>query len=305
MILEQTALILIGLLVAAWTLAAGWAVLWARGRVRKAEQGQRASRRLSRMIDESPALPLLVRTDGRIEGPSRLAGWFGLDAMPGYLSELDAGDRGLPAEQLGQLLEHVRRAQKSAAPFRMVATPRGSAKNLALRGHLSDPQVSPGGAALVWVFDFSDSEAEMRRLRAETQTAQKDFAGLSGLIEAAPLPMWFRGPDGSLRIVNSAYVAAVGAASAEEVVAGQVELVEPTDGGACRSSGSSPPPSPGSAAPCGSATCRWAMTGSRATPSISRISRSRPASSAASAMPSAKCWTTSPPGSSSSMRSAR
>jgi signal transduction histidine kinase len=230
MILNQTALMLIGLLVAAWTLAAGWAVLAARGRVKRAEQAQRLARRLSRMVDESPALPMLVRTDGRIEGPARLAGWFGLDAMPGYLSELDGGERGLPAHQLGQLIEHVRRAQKSAAPFRMVATPRGSARNLALRGHLADPQVSPGGAALVWVFDFSDSEAEMRKLRAQTEAAQADFAGLSGLIEAAPLPMWFRGTDGALRIVNSAYVAAVGGTSAEQVVADGIELIEPVDG---------------------------------------------------------------------------
>lgn len=230
MILNQTALVLTGLLLAAWTLAAGWAILAARRRVRRAEAHHRLARRLSRMIDEAPALPLLVRTDGRIEGPSRLAGWFGLDKMPGYLSELDAGDRGLPAQQLGELLDQVRRTQKGAAPFRMVATPRGSTRSLALRGHLADPQVSPGGAALVWVFDFSESEAEMRRLREEARKARSEYAGLAGLIEAAPLPMWFRGPDGALCIVNSAYVAAVGGTSAEQVVREGIELVEAIDG---------------------------------------------------------------------------
>jgi len=230
MILNQIALVLIGLLLAAWTVAAGWAILSSRKRSRRAEASARMARRLSRMIDEAPALPLLVRTDGRIEGPSRLAGWFGLDAMPGYLTELDAGDRGIPAEQLGELIEHVRRAQKSAAPFRMVATPRGSARSLSLRGHLADPQVSPGGAALVWVFDHSDSEAEMRRLRAETAAAREDFAGLSGLIEAAPLPMWFRDRHGALRIVNGAYLKAVGGQSAEQVVRDGVELLESVDG---------------------------------------------------------------------------
>ncbi|MFX8797668.1 hypothetical protein ABTM57_20320, partial [Acinetobacter baumannii] len=60
--------------------------------------------------------------------------------------------------------------------------------------------------------------------------ARSDFAGLSGLIEAAPLPMWFRGRDMRLRLVNSAYVKAVGARSAEAVIAGDVELVEPDQG---------------------------------------------------------------------------
>lgn len=230
MILDQTVLVLSGLLVGAWSLAAGWAILSARSRVRRAEQSQRTARRLSRMLDESPALPLLVRTDGRIEGPSRLAGWFGLETMPGFITELDAGETGLPAEQVARLGELVRTAQKTGAPFRMVATPRGSSRNLALRGHLADPLVSPGGAALVWVFDFSDSDAAMRRLRAERQSAQADFAGLSGLIEASPLPMWYRGPDGTLRIVNSAYVRAVGAQSAEQVVADGIELIEQVDG---------------------------------------------------------------------------
>lgn len=234
MLLNQTALVLIGLLLAAWTLAAGWAILSARMRERRAEAGQRHARRLARMVDESPALPLLVRSDGRIEAPPKLAKWLGLETVPQYLTELDdggdEGKGGLAPEQLAELTEAVRRTQKTAAPFRMVATPRGSTRSLALRGHLADPQVSPGGAALVWVFDFSDSESELVKLRAEASRARGDFAALVGLIEAAPMPMWFRGPDGTLRLVNSAYVRAVGAHSAEAVVAAGAELVEAVDG---------------------------------------------------------------------------
>ncbi|QYU67052.1 PAS-domain containing protein [Leptolyngbya sp. 15MV] len=76
----------------------------------------------------------------------------------------------------------------------------------------------------------SYDETELARLRAEARRARTDFAALVGLIEAAPMPMWFRGPDGTLQLVNRAYVAAVGAQSAEAAVAGQVELVEPVDG---------------------------------------------------------------------------
>lgn len=230
MILDQFALVIVGLVAAAWAIAAGWVILGARRRARRAEASQRLARRLSRMVDESPALPLLVRADGRIEGPSRLAGWLGLERMPGYLSELDSGAAGLDEVQLSQLAGAVRTAQKSGAPFRLALRPKGGETTLAVRGHLADPEVSPGGAALAWFFDFSDSEAELRRLRAEAVQARHDFAGLSGLIEAAPMPMWFRGTDAKLRIVNSAYCAAVGIEDADKVVAEQVELVEKVDG---------------------------------------------------------------------------
>lgn len=228
--LSPVALVLLGLLLAGWTFGAVWLVLAAQNRARQAHAARGTARRLSRMIEASPAMPLVVRSDGRIEGPERLAAWLGLPALPGYLSELDGGEVGLSTEELEQLSEAVRKTQKTAAPFRMSVNPRGSAKNLAVRGQLADPAVAPSGAALVWWFDFTESQAELARLRAETASAKSDFAALVGLIEAAPTPMWFRGPDMNLRLVNSAYVDAVGAGSAEDAVGQQAELIEPVDG---------------------------------------------------------------------------
>jgi hypothetical protein len=124
----------VALLLAGWTLAAGWAVLAARARVRRAEAAERLARKLTRMVDEAPALPLLVRADGRIEGASRLAGWLGLDAMPGYLTELDGGGRGLDAETLASLAEAVRHTQKTGAPLSLSLVPRGGVTALAVRG---------------------------------------------------------------------------------------------------------------------------------------------------------------------------
>ncbi|HEX7709681.1 MAG TPA: PAS-domain containing protein [Sphingomonadaceae bacterium] len=228
--LAPTALALIGLLLAVWTLGAALLILHALGKARGAEAARRNARKLSRMLDEAPSVPMLVRVDGRIEAPDRLAAWLGLDAVPGFLSELDGSNRGIEGEQLARLEQSVRKAQKTAAPFRMVVTPRGTTRSLAVLGHLADPQVSPGGAALVWFFDFSDSQSELARLRAENARARDDFVALVGLIEASPMPMWFRGPDTRLRLVNSAYVKAVGAPDADSVVEGQIELIESVDG---------------------------------------------------------------------------
>jgi signal transduction histidine kinase len=232
MVPSQAVLVAFGLLLAAWAAVAAWFVLAARTRVKRVEASLRQARRMVRMVEESPALPLLVRADGRIEASPRLAKWLGLDGVPQYLTELgqDGRDGGIPVVQLGELAEAVRRTQKTGAPFRMTVTPQGSRRSLSLRGHLADPQVSPGGAALVWVFDFSESEGELVRLREEAARARTDFGALVGLIEAAPMPMWFRDRAGRLRLVNRAYVTAVQGGSAGAVVAAGTELIEPVDG---------------------------------------------------------------------------
>lgn len=231
MVFTPTALALIGLLLAAWTVGAAMMMVRAAGRARRLDSLRKNLRRISRLLEDAPAVPLLVRVDGRIEAPARLAQWLGLESVPQFLSELDAGaGQGLSREQLQELTQGIKDTQKTAAPFRLEVTPPGSKRSLALRGALADPAVSPAGAALVWVFDFSESENELSTLRNEAARAKGDFTALVGLIEAAPMPMWFRAPDGRLRLVNRAYVEAVGADSAEHVIADQTELIEEIDG---------------------------------------------------------------------------
>ena len=208
---SPTVLVLLGLLLAAWTFGAAWLALAAAQRSRQAKAARTTARRLTRMIEDSPAVPMLVKADGRIEAPERIAAWLGLDKMPGYLSELGGEEEGLFPGELAELTEAVRKTQKTASPFRMVLTPIGSGRSLAVRGQLADQAISATSAALLWWFDFSETQGELTRLRAETMRSQGDFSALVGLIEAAPIPMWFRGPDMKLRLVNSAYVKAVGA----------------------------------------------------------------------------------------------
>ena len=158
---------IIGLVLAAWTVAAAVFVLRSQTAVKRSGALQSSLKRMQSLIDGAPAIPMLVRVDGRIEAPERLARWFGFDELPKYLSEL-ARDDGLNPEQIEELSDKVRLTQKSAAPFQMSLILSGSHRSLALHGTLADPQVSPGGAALVWVFDFSESEDELSRLRRST-----------------------------------------------------------------------------------------------------------------------------------------
>lgn len=233
--LSPLSLVLIALVLAAWAVGAAMVVLRANQSVKRAKAMRTSLKRMQTLLDVAPALPLLVRVDGRIEAPEKLARMLGLAAMPKYLSELaaPAGNPkggGLAQAQLDQLWSRIQTTQKSAAPFRMAINLPGAQRSLALYGTLADPQVSPGGAALVWVFDFTESHSEMARLRAAAARATGDFAALVGLIEAAPMPMWFRGSDLTLQLVNQAYVDAVGASTAAEVVQSQIELLEPEEG---------------------------------------------------------------------------
>jgi signal transduction histidine kinase len=233
--LSPLSLVLIALVLAAWAVGAAMVVLRANQSVKRAKAMRTSLKRMQTLLDVAPALPLLVRVDGRIEAPEKLARMLGLTAMPKYLSELvaPAGNPkggGLAQAQLDQLWSRIQTTQKSAAPFRMAINLPGAQRSLALYGTLADPQVSPGGAALVWVFDFTESHSEMARLRAAAARATGDFAALVGLIEAAPMPMWFRGSDLTLQLVNQAYVDAVGATTAAEVVQSQIELLEPEEG---------------------------------------------------------------------------
>jgi len=228
--LTTTAALMLGLVLAGWTFAAAALALAARDRARQAKTSRAAVRRLARMIEHSPAIPLLVRGDGAIEGSPRLAAWLGLDALPEFLSELRTPDAGLEAEELERLRQAVRRTLKTAAPFRMHVTPRGSRRSLAVCGQFAERLVAPQGAALVWWFDFSESDEELAQLRNELALLRVDFGAVMRLIEAAPLAMWFRGPDLALRIVNDAYAQAVGAQDPGEVLRGQIELVEALEG---------------------------------------------------------------------------
>lgn len=228
-------LVMIALVLAAWAAGAGVFVLRASRSVKRAKAMRTSLKRMQTLLDVAPAVPLLVRVDGRIEAPDKLARMLGLAGSPKYLSELAASPGnpkagGLAQAQLDNLWTKIQTTQKSAAPFRMAINLPGSQRSLALYGTLADPQVSPGGAALVWVFDFTESHAEMARLRAAAARATGDFAALVGLIEAAPMPMWFRAADLTLQLVNQAYVDAVGATNAAEVVQGQIELLEVEEG---------------------------------------------------------------------------
>ncbi|MET4592969.1 MULTISPECIES: PAS domain-containing sensor histidine kinase [unclassified Sphingomonas] len=177
------------------------------------------------LLDGSPAVATIVRSDGRVEMPRRMADWLGIPA-PRYLADLSGDGSGLSTEDAAALTADVTAAQRAGRPFVRAVRPVGSTRAITLRGGRAPGGMGATGSVLIWAFDATDSESEINRLGAETARLGAAFDALTGLIEAAPMPMWYRARDLKLSMVNTAYVAAVEGQDAKDVIARGVELVE-------------------------------------------------------------------------------
>ena len=185
-----------------------------------------ANARLEALLSGAPALAMVVRADGRIEVPDRLGDWLGQSPAPRYFDDLAGETTGLTKADLAGLSEDVTAAQKSGRAFARAVRVQGSARALMIKGQRAPRDVQAPGGVVLWWFDASESEAEIARLKGEVSEAHHAFDVLSGLIEATPLPMWYRGDDMRLAMVNSRYVDAVDGADAEDVIRRGLELVE-------------------------------------------------------------------------------
>ena len=97
-------------------------------------------------------------------------------------------------------------------------------------GRMADTLIYPNGAALLWFFDLTDNIRDWEQTSREAEDARAAFIALSGLIEEAPIPMWHRGNDMRISLVNRAYVKAVEGENGEQVIADGIELVEEVEG---------------------------------------------------------------------------
>ncbi len=226
----------IGFVLALWLVLALSALVRGVGMQRRAAFASAQASRLSTLLDSAPALPMLVRPDFRIEAPERLAQWLGLQSLPRYFDDLapggggGSGSSGLSPEQFVALRRDLVGAQKGGKTFTRPLRPAGSKRTLLIKGSPTPDRLGTAGSVILWIFDATETQTELEHLRSERDEAMDAFVALAGLIEAAPFPMWFRGPNMQLQLVNQAYVLATGADEAERVIAEAIELVEPIAG---------------------------------------------------------------------------
>jgi len=230
MTLSSGALFAVGLFVALWLLAGVWAVGRGIAMQRRSAFVAGQTERLASLVEASPQLPVIVRADWRIEASERLGRWLGLAQGPRNFDELRGLDAGLDPAGHEQLRQAILGAQRGAKPFVLSVRPQGSSRTIVFHGAAAPPAVGGPGSVLLWMSDATDGQQSLAQARYERDEAMAAFEALSGLIEAAPFPMWFRESDMRLALVNNAYVRAVEAKSAVAVIEGGIELCEPIAG---------------------------------------------------------------------------
>src|SRR5262249_14345441 len=83
-----------------------------------------------------------------------------------------------------------------------------------------------GGRAMLRLREVSGVKYELAELRQRHQMQLDDAAAMRALIESLPAPVWHRDESGALTFVNAAYVQAVEAKNAAEVIEHGMELFD-------------------------------------------------------------------------------
>lgn len=200
------------------------AVLAAR-RLQIAESVLETARHHADLLERTPARPLAVDAEGRVSADPQLIKELGLGAEPSHLADLSCGDAGLRPDDAAALASEVQSARESALPFDTKVRAQGSGRVYEVRGQLNS-SAGPSSTMLLWFYDLSAGEKQKSQLESRIGQAEAALASLTQLIEAAPFPMWYRGPDLRLGLVNQAFVQAVEGKSSAEVIERQLELID-------------------------------------------------------------------------------
>ena len=226
---------LIGILMALWLVGATVAIWTGLSLRRQSLKMLHQTSRLARLLETAPAIPVVVKGDGRIEAADRFSRLLGMATPASSLDETGGhDDAGIVDADLAELEQCVRETQRTGKGFTLPVAIKGSDRRLMVVGNIADAVIYPNGAALLWFFDSTESLRELDKRQGESDEARAAFEALAGLIEAAPLPMWHRGPDLRLNFVNRAYVDAVNAVDGTQVVEEGIELIETLNGTSAR-----------------------------------------------------------------------
>ena len=219
--IPATTIVIISALLGAWMAGAAIVAIAALRRSRKARAVLGRSAAQEALLATSPALPMLVLSGGSIEGSQQLADRLGLDKLPSLFSDLS----GIAAHDFPKLADAVSLSSRSGGGFSLPMHLAGNGRTLAVQG---GPAPSPlsSSAVLIWFSDATEATREKTALLREREDVGAALDALTRLLEAAPFPVWHRGPDGGLALVNGAYVRAVEAPDATTVIERGIELLE-------------------------------------------------------------------------------
>jgi signal transduction histidine kinase len=214
---------------------AGLALLWlglgvaiaviAARRLSLAQQFLGTARTNARLLEVMPARPMLVGADNHIEIDGRLARELGLKVPLKKLDDLAQDEHGISPEDFAVLRESIETARASAGQVLCRVKISGTGRAYEVRGGPAPPGEAPG-SLLLWFVDVSSAEEERAKLTLRLRQTEAAVNSLTQVIEAAPFPMWYRGPDLRLGLVNSAFVQAVEGRDGADVIERGAELID-------------------------------------------------------------------------------
>ncbi len=197
-----------------------WVYLLGRDALVRARRQRNAADRISFILEAAPVAHLAWTPEGHFAASANLAPWIGRSSPIVALDDL-LDRRG----ETGFTESHFALIEEAAAAIRSgIASPRPFEVSARDR-HFRVTASRAGDLALLWFTDITSErqkaalmEGEIARMAAENRLFRQ-------IAEALPFPLWRRGADLALQWVNPAYVQAVEAASAAEVLEQKTELV--------------------------------------------------------------------------------
>ena len=201
----------------------GWALLSLRRMARDENAQRRRIAELEIRLNEAETAiaaeaHVLVLWRGRGAMPDRMAGsMHGAASVPDRLEDLVDFPGWLDHDSAGALAECLHDLRHDGTPFNIGVRTR-SGELLEADGRTA------GGSATLRFRPIAGERRNIAALAHEAHRLGNQVDRLTAVLDAAPLAVWLRGPDGKLAWVNQAYAAAVEAADCTAVIESGTEI---------------------------------------------------------------------------------
>ncbi len=170
--------------------------------------------------DEDPAALPVFRDGGYCS--RRLA--VLLDLFRGMEANFDELTEGFDADSRDRLLGAIAHLRGAGDGFQIDLMHTGTGRRIQARGVQAADTMGRTMADVIWMSDVTEGVAAVDTLTQETAALTRERNLLKAALDGVAEPVWLRDDDLSLIYCNAAYVKAVDAKSAEDVVARGREL---------------------------------------------------------------------------------
>lgn len=202
------------------------AIMLVRYRHRARSAGAQARAEISELRARADQAMALLTSE-----PQVLVVWATKDAEPEFVGDVSAiAATPIPRRLLafGTWLA----AEQAVVMERAVATLRARGESFAMSlvtpagRHVEAEGRAVGGRAILRIKDVSGATRALSELQSAHEKLRAEIAPLRALLDTLPAPVWARNAAAELSWVNPAYVRAVEARDASEVIARQLELLD-------------------------------------------------------------------------------